>query len=337
MELMASTARNIEPIVGCSGFMTLQTHMLADEHRFPDSGGALSWIISALAISTKTISARLKRARLEDVLGEVGHDNIHGEHQQKLDVIAKDVSIQVLRGRDGVAVLGSEEADDLLFVNTRTSDGSRYAVLFGPMDGSSNLDVAGAVGTIFSIFKIEPESSERLYPGRRQVSAGYVLYGSSTIFVLTTGAGVHMFVLDSSIGAYIRVAESIRLPEFGATYSINEANAAGFPRGYRRYLQQCRDENFSSRYVGAMVADVHRVLLNGGIFMYPPTQKSPGGKLRLMYEANPMAMIFEQAGGVATTGDQQTLDIPPSGLHQRVPVVLGSPDNVADLQECLNE
>ena len=334
---MASTARNIEPIFGCSSFMTLQTHLLADDHRFRDSNGALSWIISALAISTKTISARLKRARLEDVLGEVGRDNIHGEHQQKLDVIANDVLVQVLRGRDGVTVLGSEEADDLLFVNTRTSDGIRYAVLFDPLDGTSNLEVAGVVGTIFSIFKTGPTTADCLYPGARQVAAGYALYGSSTIFVLTTGAGVHMFVLDPSIGAYIRVEEFIRLPEFGATYSINEANAAGFPRGYRRYLQQCRDEGFSSRYVGAMVADVHRVLLTGGIFMYPPTQKSPDGKLRLMYEANPMAMIIEQAGGVATTGSERILALRPTGLHQRIPVVLGSPDNVADLEECLSE
>lgn len=334
---MESTARNIEPIFGCSALMTLQTHMLADERRFPESNGALSWIISALAISTKTISARLKRARLEDVLGDLGHDNIHGEHQQKLDVIANDVLIQVLRGRDGVAVLGSEEANELLFVNTRTSDGNRYAVLFDPLDGTSNLDVAGPVGTIFSIFKADPTAAECLSPGTRQVAAGYALYGSSTIFVLTTGAGVHMFVLDPAIGAYIRVQQSIRMPAFGATYSINEANAAGFPRGYRRYLHQCRDEGFSSRYVGAMVADVHRVLLNGGIFMYPPTQNSPGGKLRLMYEANPMAMIIEQAGGVATTGSDRILELHPAGLHQRIPVVLGSKDNVADLQQCLSE
>ena len=334
---MASTAQNVEPLFGRSALMTLQTHMLADEQRFPDSNGSLSWIVSALAISAKTISARLRRARLEDILGEVGNENIQGERQQKLDVIANDVLIQILRGREGVAVLGSEEEDELLFVNTRGLNGTQYAVLFDPLDGSSNLDVAGSVGTIFSIYKTEPDRAGRLFPGRHQVAAGYVLYGSSTIFVITTGAGVHMFVLDQSIGAFIRVQESVRIPEFGKTYSINEANCGGFPRGYRRYLQQCRDENFSARYAGAMVADVHRVLLTGGIFMYPPTTKSPIGKLRLMYEANPMAMIIEEAGGVGTTGESNILDLDPLTLHQRTPVILGSPDNVADLFDCLGE
>jgi len=334
---MASTAQNVEPLFGRSALMTLQTHMLADERRFPDSNGSLSWIVSALAISAKTISARLRRARLEDVLGEIGSENIQGERQQKLDVIASDVLIQILRGREGVAVLGSDEEDELLCVNTRGVNGARYAVLFDPLDGASNLDVAGSVGTIFSIYKTEPNHAGRLFRGRHQVAAGYVLYGSSTIFVITTGEGVHMFVLDQSIGAFMRVQESITIPEFGKTYSINEANCAGFPRGYRRYLQQCRDEEFSLRYAGAMVADVHRVLLTGGIFMYPPTSKSPDGKLRLMYEANPMAMIIEQAGGVATTGDCNILDIDPLALHQRIPVILGSPDNVADLFDCLGE
>lgn len=334
---MVSTAQNVESLFDHPALMTLQTHMLADERRFPGSNGALSWIVSALAISAKTISARLKRARLEDVLGEVGCNNVHGEMQQKLDLIANDVLIQVLRGRSGVAVLGSEEDDELLLVNTRGVDGSRYAVLFDPLDGSSNLDVAGSVGTIFSIFKADAPRSEQLHPGQRQVAAGYVLYGSSTVFVLTTGDGVHMFVLDPAIGAFIRVADSMRVPAFGTTYSVNEANVRGFPRGYRRYLQQCRDEGFSSRYSGAMVADVHRVLVNGGIFMYPPTVKAPQGKLRLMYEANPMAMIIEEAGGVSTTGSGSILAVAPTSLHQRVPVVLGSADNVADLLECLGE
>ena len=334
---MASTAPSIAPIFGSSAAVTLQTHLLADEQRSADSTGALSWIVSALAIATKTISTRLKRARLEDVLSETGSNNIHGEQQQKLDVVGNHVLVQVLRGRDGVTVLASEEDDDMLFVNLRTDDGSRYAVLFDALDGALNLDVAGVVGSNFSIFKIDPDQTDCLYPGKRQVASGYVLYGSSTIFVLTTGAGVHMFVLDPSVGAFICVGESMEIPDFGATYSINEANDTGFPRGYRRYLQQCRDEGFSSRYVGAMVADVHRVLLTGGIFMYPPTQKSPRGKLRLMYEASPMAMIIEQAGGVATTGSENLLDVRPTALHQRVPVVLGSKENVADLLACLSE
>jgi len=334
---MASIAPVVEPLFGEPSLVTLQTHMLADERRLTESNGALAWIISALSISAKTISATLKRARLEDVLGEAGRDNVQGEAQQKLDVIANDVMMQVLRGRDGVAVLGSEEDDELLCFNTRNADGTRYAVMFDPLDGSSNLDVAGSVGTIFSIYQADAERAETLFPGRRQVAAGYVLYGSSTIFVLTTGAGVHMFVLDPAIGAFIRVAESITIPAFGATYSVNEANIGSFPRGYKRYLQQCHNENFTARYAGAMVADVHRVLLKGGLFLYPPTHNAPEGKLRLMYEANPMAMIIEQAGGTATTGTENILDISPDNLHQRVPVVLGSPDNIDDLRSCLSE
>lgn len=333
---MASTAPNVEPLFGQAALITLQTHMLEDEQRFPESKGALSWIVSALSISAKTISARLKRARLEDVLGDVGLDNVQGEAQQKLDVIANDILIQVLRGREGVAVIGSEEDDELLCFNARSSNGPGYAVMFDPLDGSSNLDVAGGVGTIFSIFEVDPDRAETLFQGRKQIAAGYVLYGSSTVFVLTSGAGVHMFVLDPSIGAFIRVAESIQIPDFGKSYSVNEANADSFPQGYRDYLQLCHDESFSLRYAGAMVADVHRVLLKGGIFLYPPTEKAPTGKLRLMYEANPMAMIIEQAGGVAITGEENILDVAPSALHQRVPVVLGSPDNIADLLCCLS-
>jgi len=247
------------------------------------------------------------------------------------------VLIQILRGREGAAVLGSEEEDELLFVNTRGVDGARYAVLFDPLEGSSNLDVAGSVGTIFSIYKTGTSRAGQLYAGRHQIAAGYVLYGSSTIFIITAGAGVHMFVLGQSIGAFIRVKESIKIPQVGKTYSINEANCAGFPRGYRRFLQQCREEEFSLRYAGAMVADAHRVLLTGGIFMYPPTTKSPVGKLRLMYEADPMAMIIEQAGGVAATGECKILDINTLVLHQRIPALLGSPDNVTDLFDCLGD
>ncbi len=316
---------------------TLQSHMLAEDARTPGANGALSWIASALSICAKAIAAKLKHARLEDVLGEVGVENVQGEKQQKLDVIANEVLKQVLRGRHGVAVIGSEEDDELSFTDTVSFGDSRFAVLFDPLDGSSNLDVGGGVGTIFSIYAINPGEPYALQSGRHQVAAGYVLYSSSTIFVLTTGTGVHMFVLDPAIGAFIRVAESIQIPEFGASYSVNEANANSFPRGYQRYLRQCHNEDFSSRYAGAMVADVHRVLLKGGTFLYPPTGKAPAGKLRLMYEANPMAMIIEQAGGLATTGQENILDVTPTDLHQRIPVVLGSRDNIADLLCCLAE
>ncbi len=334
---MASIAPNVKPLFDPPRLMTLQAHMLADERRFPRSNGALSWIVSALSIATKTIAARLRRARLDDVLGEAGGYNVQGEARQKLDVIANEVLIQILRGRDGVAMIGSEEDDDLICLDTRAGDGARFAVMFDPLDGSSNLATAGSVGTIFSVFALADDAARTLSPGNRQIAAGYVLYGTSTIFVITTGDGVHMFVLDPAVGAYIRVAEHLQVPEFGTTYSVNEAYADSFPRGYRRYLKQCRDEGFRARYAGAMVADVHRVLLDGGIFIYPPTKKARDGKLRLMYEANPLALIIVEAGGVATTGTENILDVCPHDLHQRVPVVLGSRDNVADLLCCLNE
>lgn len=333
---MASVAPNVRNLFKQPTLTTLQTHMLENERKFPTTDGALPWIISALSISAKTIAARLKRARIEDVLGDIGSDNIQGERQQKLDVIANELLIQILRGRDGVGIIGSEEDDELIYVNPGAGAGKRYAVLFDPLDGSSNLDVGGNVGTIFSIFQVDEKDHKALKKGREQIAAGYVLYGSSTIFVLTTGNGVHMFVLDPAVGAFILVEENLRIPDYGEIYSVNEANADGFPKGYRKYLAQCRDQGFTGRYSGAMVADVHRILIKGGIFLYPPTTKAPNGKLRLMYEANPMAMIIREAGGAVSTGDESIVDVTPRELHQRVPVILGSQDNVADLLNCLN-
>jgi fructose-1,6-bisphosphatase I len=313
-----------------ASLVTLQTHML--EHASDESGGddTLCWIMSALSISAKAIAAKLKHARLSDVLGDAGNENVQGEQQQKLDIIANDIMKTVLSGRPGVAVIGSEEDDDLIFSELGKT-GSNYSVFFDPLDGSSNLDVAGGVGTIFSVFKIEEDDVSRLQPGSAQVAAGYVLYGSSTILVMTCGNGVHMFVLDTMVGAFIRVAENLKIPERGKTYSINEANYLSFPDGYKAYLDACHEQGYSSRYAGAMVADVHRILLKGGVFMYPPTAKAPNGKLRLMYECNPMTMVIVQAGGLGQTGSGDVLDVEPRELHQRVPIVLGSPGNVADV------
>jgi fructose-1,6-bisphosphatase I len=206
-------------------------------------------------------------------------------------------------------------------------------VLFDPLDGSSNLDICGGVGTIFSILRHDQKAvraeDSLLQPGSRQVAAGYVLYGSSTVFVLTLGTGVDMFVLDPAIGAFIRVAEQLRIPQAGKSYSMNEGNRRSFPDGYNRYLDWAQERDYSSRYVGAMVADAHRILLKGGVFLYPPTKKAPAGKLRLMYEANPIAMLIEQAGGKAYAAPgQRILDVVPEGIHQRTPVILGSPDEV---------
>ncbi len=323
------------PAVRREALVTLQSHILAEEERAPvETTGTLSWIMSAISISAKVIAAQLRRARLENVLGEVGAENVQGERQQKLDVIANETLIQVLRGRTGVAAIGSEEDEELIFVQSDAKKGTRrYAVLFDPLDGSSNLDVGGTVGTIFSIIRV-PGTDVELQPGHAQVAAGYVIYGSSTILVSSTGYGVSMFVLDPAIGAFMKVAENIRIPQRGKSYSVNEANAEGFPEKYQRFLRHCRHNGYSSRYVGAMVADVHRVLLQGGVFMYPPTSAAPTGKLRLMYECNPLAKVIIDAGGMATTGEGSILDVEPEHLHQRVPIVIGSPHEVQTFLDC---
>ena len=314
---------------------SLQSHILQEEARYPGASGDFSWILSGISLAAKAIAAQVRRARIEDVLGDYGHANVHGESQQKLDVIANNLLMTCLGSRPTVAVVASEE-DEQPTILKRGVDGGRYCVVFDPLDGSSNLDVCVGVGTIFSILKNDPSvpgAVETLCQrGALQVAAGYILYGSSTVFVLTTGRGVDMFVLDPSIGSFVLVGSGVRIPASGKIYSVNEANRATFADGFQRYLDWAHTEGYSSRYIGSMVADVHRTLLKGGVFLYPATRKNPTGKLRLMYEANPMAMIVEQAGGVAVaaggTGqdtNQRILEIQPESIHQRTSVVLGSP------------
>jgi fructose-1,6-bisphosphatase I len=312
---------------------SLQSHILAGEESAPGSTGDFTWILSALSLAAKAIAYKVRLARVEDVLGDHGHANVHGEAQQKLDVIANEILMTCLGNRPAIAVVASEEDDQPTLLRS-AADGGKYCVVFDPLDGSSNLDVSVGVGTIFSILRNDPAipgAVESLcQPGSQQVAAGYVLYGSSTVFVLTTGRGVDMFVLDPSIGSFVLVKSQIRMPATGKIYSVNEANRATFPAGFGRYLDWAHGQGYSSRYIGSMVADVHRTLLKGGVFLYPPTRKNPEGKLRLMYEANPIAMIMEQAGGKATTGSAtgRILDILPTGIHQRTSVVLGSRDEV---------
>ncbi len=313
--------------------ITLQGHILQQQARHPEATGTLSWILSALSISAKMINARVRRARLEDVLGNAGDENVQGEQQQKLDVIANNILLRTLGGRQGVAIVASEENEEPVILRDEQAGECRYCVLFDPLDGSSNLDVCGPVGTIFSILR-QDQRAERveeslLQPGRDQVAAGYILYGPSTIFALTIGAGVDLFVLDPAIGAFMRVQQGLRIPASGRSYSVNEGNRLGFPAGYQRYLAWAQEQTYSSRYAGAMVADVHRILLKGGVFLYPPTPRAPRGKLRLMYEANPMGMLVEQAGGKAVAAPgERILDIQPTDIHQRTPVIMGSPAEV---------
>jgi fructose-1,6-bisphosphatase I len=320
--------------------VTIQAHILQQERRYPEASGQFSWILSALSISAKMISAHVRRARLDDVLGIVGNQNVQGEQQQKLDVIANEILLRTLGGREGVAIVASEENEEPVILRSDDSNERKYCVLFDPLDGSSNLDVCGAVGTIFSILRKDRRSTSAtdslLQPGAQQVAAGYVLYGSSTVLVLTIGHGVDMFVLDPAYGAFIRVAQDMQIPQANKCYSVNEGNRLSFPQGYQNYLSWAQENGYSSRYAGAMVADVHRILLQGGVFMYPPTKKAPNGKLRLMYEANPMSMIVEQAGGKAMSApNHRILDVQPTDIHQRVPVVMGSADEVEKVIERL--
>jgi len=299
--------------------VTLQSHILQQDALPPAANGAVSWILSALSISAKVIAARVRRARLDEAAGDP---------QRKLDVMANEVLMRTIGGRDVVAIIASEENAEPVLLRTNRRGEHLYCVLFDPLDGSPNLEVCGSVGTIFSILEhdraLRPEDS-LLQSGAHQLAAGYVLYGSSTVLVLTIGAGVDMFVLDPSIGAFLRVAEKLSIPDAGRTYSVNEGHRRSFPAGFQRYLDWAQAHDYSCRYVGALVADAHRILLKGGVFLYPPTAKAPQGKLRLMYEANPIAMLIEQAGGKALAGpDMPILSIAPKDIKQRTPVILGS-------------
>lgn len=320
---------------------SLQTFLLAEEQKHPDATGNYTMVLSALSLASKFIAARCRRARLENVLGSMGAQNVQGEAQQKLDVIANEALIRALGSRPGVAIVASEEDEQPLVLSRDTSGERPYVVLFDPLDGSSNLDVCGGIGTIFSILqhdrRVDRVEDSALQPGIAQVGAGYVLYGPSTVLVLSTGSGVQMFVLDPAIGSFLLVDDDVRIPDTGKSYSLNSANLPKMDERYRNYIHWANEEGYSMRYAGTMVADVHRILMKGGVFLYPPTKNAPKGKLRLMYEANPMAMLVEQAGGKAYSGLQRTMEIEPKALHERTAVVLGSPGEVDHVLRFLAE
>ena len=322
---------------------TVQQHILAQQRKYsPRATGSFSWLLSGITLATKMTEARVRRAGLLDVCGSVGETNVQGEDQQKLDVYADQAMVHCLGVRENVAILASEENEEAITFDGRTGPG-KYVVLFDPLDGSSNIDVNVSVGTIFSILSMPEEAYSAsdpncavLQPGVKQLAAGYVVYGSSTILVYTTGHGVHGFTLDPTIGAYILSHENIRMPKQGTIYSSNDAYWDSFPEEYREYLSYLRSgksgRDYALRYIGSLVADFHRTLLKGGVFLYPPTAKNPGGKLRLLYEANPVAFIAEQAGGVALDGQQRVLDIQPTDIHQRTPLVIGSQVEMQEFQ-----
>ncbi len=316
-----------------SGVQTLQQHIIEKQRKIPNATGEFSWLLGGITLATKIIQANVQRAGLVDVLGDTGNQNVQGELVQKLDVIANSTIQRCLGYRGNVGIMVSEEDDEPRVVRPEDPSG-KYIVLFDPLDGSSNIDVNVSIGTIFSILRKREDVPRTggplphvLQPGVHQVAAGYVVYGSSTVMAYTTGEGVHMFTLDPSIGAYLLCHENVQLPSAGKMYSVNEANLCSFPNGIKAYLDWVKSAEagpYTSRYIGSFVADFHRTLLRGGVFLYPPTAVQPEGKLRLLYEANPMAFIAEQAGGAASDGHQRILEKVPTALHERTPLIIGS-------------
>ena len=326
--------------------VTIQQHLLQEQQRFPGATGEFSFMIAAITLATKLIQAKVRRAGLSDILGSHGENNVQGEVQQRLDVYANEVLMEALCTRESVGILASEENERPITV-PHQSPRAKYAVVFDPLDGSSNIDVNVSVGTTFSILR-RPESADFedptlwvLQPGSQQIAAGYVVYGSSTMMVYSVGNGVHGFTLDPAIGAYVLSHENIRMPLQGKYYSVNESYRDDFPIHFNQFIAAMRDgslgHRYASRYIGSMVADFHRTLMRGGVFMYPPTHSHPKGKLRLLYEANPIAFLAEQAGGIATEGKTRVLDIIPTGIHQRTPLVVGSKIEMEAYEELSNK
>jgi fructose-1,6-bisphosphatase I len=326
--------------------ITFEQHISQEQARFPGATGEFSWLVSGITLATKMIQAQVRRAGLAGILGSLGEINVQGEVQQKLDVYANEALIHCLSLRDSIGIIASEENEEPIILSHK-SPSAHYAIVFDPLDGSSNIDVAVTIGTTFSIFR-RPEGDKDsdplqwvLQPGSRQVAAGYVVYGSSTVLVYSAGNGVHGFTLDPSVGTYILTHENIRIPKQGQYYSINEAYCDRFPGAYLRYMKLLRSgdlgRRYSSRFVGSMVADFHRTLLRGGIFIYPPTTEYPEGRLRLLYEANPVSFLAEQAGGAASNGRKRLLDVEPTGIHQRTPLIVGGEVEMSVFEQCMQE
>lgn len=319
--------------------MTLTKFLLEEQRRFPGSTGDFTALFSDLVVAAKVISREVNRAGLIDILGATGAKNVQGEEVQKLDEFANSAIIGAMEHGGHLAAMASEEMEDIIRVDGRYPAG-KYLLLFDPLDGSSNIDVNVSVGTIFSILRTDAgrgaSAKDFFQTGTRQVCAGYIIYGSSTMLVYTTGKGVHGFTLDPSVGEFLLSHEGIRMPERAKIYSINDANSRHWLPGTAEYVKRIKENgrDLTARYVGSLVADFHRNLLKGGIFLYPADKKSARGKLRLLYEANPLAFIAEQAGGRATTGKKRILDVEPSELHQRTSLIIGSRTDVEEAEAC---
>lgn len=330
-------------------FMTLSRHILEGERQHPKATGELSALLSDLSLAAKVISFEVNNAGLNDILGFTGETNVHGEMVKKLDVFAHEMTKKAMDHGGHLCVMASEEEEDIIHIPPKHKIG-KYVLIFDPLDGSSNIDVNVSVGTIFSIYKRQSPGGlpgtleDCLQEGYKQVAAGYVLYGSSTVFVYTAGHGVHMFTLDQTFGEFILTRENLRIPEKAKIYSINEGNYKYWNQGVKKYIKYIQDadnrgrEPYSARYVGSMVADIHRNLIYGGIFIYPEDKRNPNGKLRIMYECNPMAFIVEQAGGRAIDNlGRRILDIKPTSLHQRSSLYIGSIEAVNKVESFLKE
>jgi fructose-1,6-bisphosphatase I len=324
---------------------TIQRHITDQQALYPGASGTFSGLLRDLALAAKVVSREVRRAGLVDILGKAWHVNPSGDDVKKLDVFANEVMIRTLEYGGHLCAMASEEDEALIPIPDQYRHGN-YIIIFDPLDGSSNIDANVTIGTIFSVFhrvtKDGPGTLEdALQPGFKQVAAGYVMYGSSTVLVYTAGHGTHGFTLDPTIGAFLLSHPDIHIPDHGSIYSVNEGNRAFWTEGMHRLVNYFQSNDtiigkpYTQRYVGSLIADVHRTLLYGGIFMYPADKRAPNGKLRLLYEANPVAFIVEQAGGVATNGSQRVLDVTPTAIHQRTPLFLGSPKEMEIVKKLL--
>ena len=318
---------------------TLGEFIIENQSSFKYSSGELSRLINSIRLAAKVVNHEVNKAGLVDIIGAAGDTNIQGENQQKLDVYANEKFIQTLTNRNIVCGIASEEEENFITINSQDENHqNKYIVLIDPLDGSSNIDVNVSVGTIFSVYRrVTPvgtpvQLEDFLQKGSQQVAAGYIVYGTSTMLVYTTGDGVNGFTLNPAIGSYYLSHPNIKFPENGTIYSVNEGNYIHFPQGIKNYIKYCQKEEgnrpYTSRYIGSLVSDFHRNMIKGGIYMYPNTSKDPNGKLRLLYECNPMAYIAEQSGGKASDGYTRILDIKPTKLHQRVAFFCGSKNMV---------
>jgi fructose-1,6-bisphosphatase I len=326
---------------------TIERHISEEQHVHKGATGEFSRLMRDLTLAIRIISREVRRAGLNDILGLTDAYNVHGENQKKLDTYANDIIFRAMDHGGHLCVMGSEESDDLIQIPAPYEHG-KYVLLYDPLDGSSNIDVNATIGTIFSVYRrVTPDylgqgtMDDVLQPGWHQVAAGYACYGSSTQLVYTTGRGVNIFTYDPTVGEFFLSSENVRIPKRGKYYSINEGNTLLWSNELKQYIDyikmpsEDKHRPMGLRYIGSAVADVHRTLHYGGIFMYPADSKNPEGKLRLMYEANPLAMLIEQAGGRATDGKKRILEIQPTELHQRVPLYVGSEDNVLEVERFL--